>query len=388
MHRDTLFVMILFAFSVATGWVGWSGKVLLLPIALVFPVLWSHAPTRKIAALVSAGYFLAASRGLPQGAANFYSSDLWRGFLLWLVASGTFVTVHSALWTAQPGNGRAVRYLLANLLMAIPPFGIMGWAHPLTAAGVLFPEWGWWGVGCAAASLAILTTRLWPTAAKALGGFWLLSAATWTNPHLPDGWRSIDLEMHASLGRDRGLLRQRDLIALVRRQVDDGVRIVVLPESALGFWTPTVERFWLLGLEEANVTVIAGAAVVDPDGYDNVVVEMSKIGGRIAYRQRLPVPGSMWQPWRGWLGQSGGARPHVFANPVVKIDGKRIAPLICYEQLIAWPIVQSMLHDPQAIIAVGNGWWTAGTSIVAIQRASAIAWARLFSKPLVISINT
>jgi hypothetical protein len=47
-----------------------------------------------------------------------------------------------------------------------------------------------------------------------------------------------------------------------------------------------------------------------------------------------------------------------------------------------------MMHDPDIIVAVGNGWWTAGTSVVAIQRASSEAWARLFAKPLVISFNT
>jgi hypothetical protein len=96
----------------------------------------------------------------------------------------------------------------------------------------------------------------------------------------------------------------------------------------------------------------------------------------------------MWQPWRSRFGQSGGAHAYFFANPVVGIGPARFTPLICYEQLIVWPVLQSMLSDPDIILAVGNGWWTAGTSIVAIQRASAIAWARLFSKPLVLSFNT
>jgi hypothetical protein len=47
-----------------------------------------------------------------------------------------------------------------------------------------------------------------------------------------------------------------------------------------------------------------------------------------------------------------------------------------------------MLYEPDIILAVGNGWWTAGTSIVEIQRASAAAWAALFDKPLVLSFNT
>ncbi|GLS35005.1 hypothetical protein GCM10010869_05930 [Mesorhizobium tianshanense] len=50
---------------------------------------------------------------------------------------------------------------------------------------------------------------------------------------------------------------------------------------------------------------------------------------------------------------------------------------------MVWPVLQSMLHTPDAIVAPGNGWWTAGTSIVAIQNA----WARLFGLPLVTAFN-
>ena len=110
--------------------------MLTLPVAMLFPALWAMSPSRRVAALVSAGYFLAASRGLPQGVANFYSADLWPGFLLWFAASASFVAVHAVAWTRHPGIGRAVRYLAAGVLTGLPPFGITGWAHPLTAAGV------------------------------------------------------------------------------------------------------------------------------------------------------------------------------------------------------------------------------------------------------------
>ena len=169
------------------------------------------------------------------------------------------------------------RCLTAAVLMAIPPFGIAGWAHPITAAGVLFPGWGWWGLLAATAGLIGLVTRMWPAVA---------------------------------------------------------------------------------------------------------------IGANILYRERMPVPGSMWQPWRPFLGQSGGAKANFFENPAASVADSRIAPLICYEQLIVWPVLQSMLYDPDVVLAVGNGWWTEGTSIVAIQQASTVAWARLFTKTLVLSFNT
>ncbi|MGK9264190.1 conjugal transfer protein TraB [Sinorhizobium meliloti] len=387
MRHDRLQPVLLFTAAIAAGAIGWSGYVLLLPVALVFPVVWSRARGRSMAALVSAGYFLAASRGLPQGVAAFYSSNLWPGLLLRLCASVSFVAVHTVLWTKRPDR-RPVRYLLAAALMAVPPMGITGWAHPLTAAGVLFPGWGWQGLMAITAGLMGLVTRMWPAVAIAFTGFWLWPAANWTDPTLPEGWQGVDLQMGSSLGRDTSIQRHRDLIATVRDRASGGIRSVVLPESALGFWTPTIERLWVNALQGTDMAVIGGAATIDATGYDNVLVTLSANGGGVLYRERMPVPGSMWQPWRSWLGKSDGARAHFFANPTVAIGDHQVAPLICYEQLVVWPILQSMLHDPDLILALGNGWWTKATSIVAIQRASAIAWAKLFAKPLVLSFNT
>ncbi|KQW26349.1 conjugal transfer protein TraB [Rhizobium sp. Root274] len=387
MRHDKVRATLLIATSIVAGTLAWSGHVLLLPVAFTFPVLWAFAPTRLTAAFVAAGYFLAASRGLPHGVATFYSSDLWPGLLLWLSASLGFVGVHALLWTrCEPA--RPFRYLAAVLLMAIPPFGITGWAHPITAAGALFPGWGWWGLVAATAGLMGLVTRMWPTVAIVLVGFWVWSAATWDEPKLPESWQGVDLEMGASLGRDSSIGRHRDLIATVKDRASGEPFTIVLPESALGFWTPTVDRLWVRALTGTDATVIAGAAVVDAGGYDNVLIAISAAGAQIVYRERMPVPGSMWQPWRSVLGASGGARAHFFENPIATVADSRIASLICYEQLIVWPVLQSMLHDPDVIVAVGNGWWTRGTSIVAIQRASIEAWARLFAKPLVLSFNT
>lgn len=358
-----------------------------LPVAMLFPGLWAKSPSRMIAAAVSSGYFLAASRGLPLGVANFYTADLWSGLLLWMMASASFVLVHSVLWTRHTGNRRTLRYLLAMVLMGLPPFGITGWAHPLTAAGILFPGWGWYGLVATVISIAMISSRYWLAATICLGGLWLWSAATWTDPILPEGWKGVDLEMGQRLGRDPSLRYHHNLITAVRAAAGDEARFVVLPESALGFWTPTIARLWQEGERGSGLTVIAGAAVIDGQGYDNVMVAVGSGGGDILYKERMPVPVSMWQPWRRWRAQGGGARAHLFANPVVRLGMTRIAPLICYEQLILWPLLQSMFHSPTIIVATGNGWWTEGTSIVAIQKASVTAWAKLFDLPVVMAFN-
>jgi len=374
--------------SAATGYLAWSGYVLALPAAIAFPALWSLARSRRTAGLVSVTYFLAASRGLPHGVAAFYQSDIWPGLILWIVASSGFVLVHVVLWSRESEVRKTLRYLIAMILMAVPPFGIVGWAHPIVAAGVLFPGWRWIGLAAMAAGLAIMTTRYRPAAAITLVGFWLWSAAFWTAPKLELGWQGVDLQLGNSLGRNNSLARHSDLVATLRRQRRTDTTHMILPESALGFWTPSVERLWRQQLTGTDLSVIAGAAVVDPEGYDNVLVRVSSTESEILYRQRMPVPGSMWQPWLPLIGRSGGARSAIFANPIASLGGQRVVPLICYEQLIIWPVLQSMLHDPDLVVAVGNGWWTRGTSITAIQRANVEAWARLFGKPLIMSFNT
>jgi hypothetical protein len=388
MNRDLAFPVALAALSAVAGLIGWSGFALALPASLAFPILWSMSPNRRSAAAVSAAYFLAASRGLPQGVAAFYQSDLLPGLALWVFASFGFVFVHTMLWTRRAGWTRPLRYLLAMLLMALPPFGIVGWAHPITAAGILLPGLGWSGLTVVAAGVAILTTRYRPPAAMAFAGLWLSSAACWTPGIRDQDWQGVDLRYGGSLGRDVSLTRYAALSETVVASRRQGAPLVVLPESALGFWTPTTERWWRNQLKGSDITLLAGAAVVNDAGYDNVLVQVSQAGGEIVYRERMPVPGSMWQPWARFIGVKGGAQAHFFDNPVIEVDGRGAAPLICYEQLLVWPILQSMTFDPDVIAAVGNGWWTAGTSIIAIQQASVIAWARLFGVPVVMSFNS
>lgn len=178
--------------AVIVGWIGWIGHPLAFAIAVLFPALWAASPDRWTAAVVSAGYFLVASRGLPVGAANFYETDMWLGLVLGLVAAAGFVFVHALLWTADDGWRRPIRFLIAMALMVVPPFGIVGWAHPITAAGALFPGWGWVGIAATVAILLAMTTRwAWLASGIAATAFGV-SVATYAPVRQPPGWRGMD----------------------------------------------------------------------------------------------------------------------------------------------------------------------------------------------------
>ena len=382
-----MLTILLVATAGAIGAVGWSGDPRALPAALVFPALWGLSRSRWTAAAVAAAYFLAASRGLPQGVATFYGTSVLWGFALWIGAALTFVGVHAGFWSRRPGWGRAGCYAIASILMAVPPFGIVGWAHPITAAGVLFPTWGWWGLGATTAIMLASTTRAWPGALVVLACLGGWSAVAWTEPPRPEGWIGLDLRLGNALGRGSGIEQHLALMTEVRAAVAGGAPVVVLPENALGLWTPTVGELWRSRLQGFDVTVAAGATVVLPDGYDNAIVAIDHDSARVVHRQRMPVPVSMWQPWLVWLGKPGGAHADLFRDPIAMVGDRRVAPLVCYEQLLVWPVLQSMAHRPDLVVAIGNGWWTVGTNIAGIQKASAAAWARLFGLPFVVSFN-
>lgn len=409
----------------------WNGDANSLPLALFFPLIWSRAKDRFSAALISASYILVASRDLPLSVAEYFKADILLGLGVWIASAFSFVLVHILLWRRAVDWRRALCYGLIMALTGFPPLGITGFAHPLTAAGVVFSGWGWFGLWVTVILACCLVTRLWWMAALVLGAFWLWSSApnlsgkihmvsikaptkisshSWSesmplalptagpavgqtalskaSPKAwPKAWKGVELQMGMSLGRDPSLLHQRQLVAIVEKAAGRDKSVILLPESALGVWTAAREHFWAQSLESRALMVIAGATVINVDGYDNVILALDENGSRVVYRQRMPVPVSMWRPWHAWTGQSGGTKARFFENPVVEFDGITVAPLICYEQLLLWPVLHSMTHGPDLLIVIGNGWWTAGSKIVAVQRASATAWARLFSMPLVMSFN-
>ncbi|MCP3468390.1 nitrilase-related carbon-nitrogen hydrolase [Bradyrhizobium sp. CCGUVB23] len=171
----------------------------------------------------------------------------------------------------------------------------------------MFPGWGWWD-WARPAILFTMTTRKWPIAAIVGASFWAWSAAHWIAPSQPDGWVGLDTKLGSVLGRAPNLDQSQALLQRVREAAAAGARVVVFPENAAGLWTPTASGFWVDGLRGNDVTLIVGAAIVNREGYDNAMMEISAGRARRLYGERMPVPVSMWQPWLAWTGQGGGAR--------------------------------------------------------------------------------
>jgi hypothetical protein len=158
--------------------------------------------------------------------------------------------------------------------------------------------------------------------------------------------------------------------------------VTILPETVVSRWTEATEAFWEPTLEELHrqhrlAIIGAGLAIPDSPAYENAALI---IGGEKpqAFFQRIPVPVGMWRPF--------GTVPSVPLRlgrlGTIEVAGQRVAFLICYAQLLVLPVLLSAVDRPTLIVGTANQYWSRETSIPAAQRASLMAWSRLFALPL------
>ncbi len=102
-----------------------------------------------------------------------------------------------------------------------------------------------------------------------------------------------------------------------------------------------------------------------------------------SFAQRVPVPLGMWRPFTNT-----GAPLRLAGPSVISIGDDTAAIIICYEQLIPWPVLTSFLERPSIIVAVANNFWISGTQIPLVQRSTMLAWARLFHSPVIFAANS
>ncbi|WP_300064571.1 carbon-nitrogen hydrolase family protein [uncultured Roseobacter sp.] len=366
----------------AIGAAAWNDRAALLPLATLFPLCFGLASTRLSAITLSMGYFLAASRGLPVGAATFFGSDIAVGLLLWLAASSVFVLIHGALWSARPAR-RAFGFAGATILMAIPPLGILGWVSPVTAAGVLLPGFGWAGL---LATLGLLMALAYGKARHTLLGLtcvlWTGGALMGEEPNRLDGWEGLESNVHYSAG-SRDFQRSFTFVTEAKwLAAQSNAPIVVFPEGAMGWRTHTAEWAWKDLAKHSGKTIFAGVEDANGKGYDNALARVTSTDVEIVYRQRMPVPVSMWRPW-----SERSAKAHFDQAPMVMLEGRPTAVLICYEQLLVWPVLQSRYAGADHVLGIASLWWADGTSIPGIQMTAMTAWARLFNMSLTVSFN-
>jgi apolipoprotein N-acyltransferase len=366
------------------GLVAWSGALWAIPLSIVVPCLVAIQPTRLSAGSAAFAYYAAASVPVIVVARSYWPSLGARGVLLWFTAAA-ILSLPSILCWAKRESRRPWATAVAVALNAVPPLCIVGWASPLVSAGVLFPNAAWLGViGTLALPSLLLceSTRATAILTAALASLILNLQA---KPlQVPKGWEAETTCIH----------RQRTTDDLAEFSVEERLQhaavssrrtFLVFPEGSVRRWTDASEAFWTAAIAGSGKTVLIGAGqpIAESRLYNNSIVIVGEHRTPAVY-QRIPVPGGMWNPFR----REGGFALNLFGPGTVDLDGQRAAILICYEQLLVWPMLRSAIERPTLLIAASNEAWTAPTRVPRVQHACVRAWARLFGLPVLSAINS
>jgi hypothetical protein len=334
--------------------------------------------------------------------------------MLWAGSAVTLSLTWPILWTADPRQ-LFWRAPIAGLLVVLPPLGLIGVASPLAAAGFLFPAMKFIGL------LAVLLAPGMIVCHPRIGTALLLAAALVANllypgaPKPPADWQPIN-----TVGEDEATDDYWTTSKTLDRAESSNAHVIVLPEGALPQWTESAESFFehrLSALRARRQILLAGALMpadpLNPMGEVNFAEQLQVLRGPepsgevlpefhggatadVAYRngivalgresavvqQRVPVPLGMWRPFTGT-----GVALNVAGDGILRVAGQRAAVLICYEQLLVWPAVVSMLHRPTLMVGIANDHWVRHTPIPELQQTYLQSWSRLLHLPLLSASN-
>ena len=372
---------LLFAISGAIGGAGWSGRSSLHCVALLFPFVYiqSHRRLDSLSALL---YYVAATWVVVPGSQAFFHSErnLLLPILIWValtvLGAAPWIIFYSRRWLP-------VSAIAAIMVLALPPFSLVTVAHPFIAAGQWFPGTRWFGLCLPlvliaayrqAGHLAVITILI----AASIG-----THARFARPSPDPRVVAVNSEFGITPDQHRsGSALEVQEASLQRIALTHPDALVIFPESIIPDWSLMHEARWATTfalLKEQHTGLLIGTTIPIPNTESNRNILLSRgFTERFSYVQRVPVPLGMWQPGN----EHDGFPLMLRFPPTIRVWNRRAGVLICYEQLIVWPALQTLAHNPEFLIAPSNVYWASNTTIPAIQHITAQDWADLWSIPL------
>jgi apolipoprotein N-acyltransferase len=394
--------------------------------AAIFTPAFSMRQASRLGAYAAAFcYYTGASWPVIPAARNFFgpSASIVEEAGAWLAAAVLLAVPWAFAWTRNQDQ-LIWRVPLAPAASVVPPLGIIGWASPLTAAGLLFPGTAWAGllaVAIACSLMAIDRSRCYAVLAIAMLAV-LSYVGKGANPQPPLGWEAVNTSFGTIAHGQADPIHQYEVAQWIEDWAESSnARVLVFPEMAVPRWTAATELFWqptLTKLASTGKTLLIGAGIADPSRlhrgeivhydfasavavlraepttvsqfgkgeqgksarYRNALLMLGAQRGK--YIQHIPVPLGMWHPFG-----EGGVPLDLFGPGVISIADQRAVVLICYEQLLTWPVLLSMSQRATVLIAIANDYWVKQTPIPRYQTMATRAWTRLFGVPLLAAVN-
>jgi hypothetical protein len=360
---------------------------------LLLPALAFRQPSRWHCCATAAGYYAGALWPLALGAKNFFGPTVSAlgalGF--WAICGLLLATPYALLWTDKTRQ-LTWRVPLALLMGVVPPLGLVGFASPLTAAGLLFPAWRWLGFALTLAGCGLIAAYPRICAAGTVAIALIANLFYPGDRQPPPSWQAVNTRFGGiSHGQVSPLQAYSVAQQIQAEAASSSAKVLVFPESIVRAWTDSTDLFWKRSIDTLRQTgkiILIGALIPEslPHRWESysylnaVIVRGAQTG---VFLQRIPVPVSVWKPL-----SRGGAPLHLAGPAVLDIAGQRAAILICYEQVIPWAALTAAVARPTVFVGMANDYWANGTTIPQWQRLCLRAWGRLFGVPYLLAVNT
>jgi hypothetical protein len=372
---------LLFTAAFAFGTAGWSGKPSLNFLALLYPFVYLQS-RRRLDSLSSALYYAGATWSVIPGAESFFGTgqNLLPPLLIWVA----LLALSSAPWIALYNREfLPVATIAAIIALSLPPFSLVTAAHPLISVGQWFPGTRWLGL-CLPLILILAYRRLGTSfTLAALVGSSLVAHAHFHRPLQDPRIVAVNTRFggpatSATLGSTlQGQETAMEQIALTHPDA-----LILFPESIIPTWTPTHDERWastFAQLQARHTGLLIGTTIPVANTQANRNVLLSRgYTERLSYVERVPVPLGMWH-----FGDECSGFPLMLHYPAtIRIWNRRAGVLICYEQLLVWPALQTLSRNPDMLLAPSNLYWASDTIIPSVQHVSAQNWADLWAIPL------
>lgn len=372
---------LLFAAAFAFGTAGWSGTPSLNFVALLYPFVYLQS-RRRLDTFSSALYYAGATWSVIPGSESFFGTggNLLLPLLIWVA----LLALSSAPWIALYNSRFLPQATIAAIItLSLPPFSLVTVAHPLISVGQWFPGTRWLGV-CLSLLLILACRRLGtPFTLAVLVGASLAAHARFHRPSQDPRIVAVNTRFGGPATRDiLGSTLQGQETAMQRIALTHPDTLILFPESIIPTWTPTHDERWaatFARLKARHTGLLIGTTIPVANTQANRNVLLSRgYTERLSYVQRVPVPLGMWH-----FGDERTGFPLMLRYPsTIRIWDRRAGVLICYEQLLVWPALQTLSRNPDMLFAPSNLYWASGTIIPSVQHVSAQDWADLWAIPL------
>lgn len=355
---------------------------------------WRLAPGALTYAVTAVVFAFAAFPDAGLGFANLYgiTDSLTRGACQLLTAVWGLATFSPAIaairWRDHALLGVRIAAAIGAWIVGPALLASIVVMHPALAAGAWFPGTGVAGALFMLLLITVISTTLKPalpaSVAASIALVTQLSAAV---PSRPPAVVAMDTAVGAPSAKHSVRAGQLGaVLAQLERELRDGARTVILPETLLRISDGSARAFTSAA---ANLADAHGATVwVGIEGQDGpgIASALFPIGREAATSDPVQpltlMPLTMWKPWTGL--------PRGFRDLSARrllTDAGPVSAIFCYEAISVPAWAMRLRQDrPVAIAWVSNQWWADSPAVGRVLAVAAGDLARLEGTALLTAI--